>query len=298
MTGFQRFQPGADAAAVIAAIERDGAAILEHAISAADLAQLRRDCDELLNATAKSEGYFHGYETKRVGAMVGKSKPCETMALHPTVLAVMDHFLLTHCSGYQINLAQLIAIGPAERRQVTHADDSMFPFVNASFQAMLNVMWAVDDFTAANGATQLVPGSHKWPRERRAAETETIAAEMPRGSCLIYLGSTRHGGGANVAAEPRRGLVISYCLGWLRQSENQYLAVPREVAQAMPERLQRLLGYFVHLPNLGMVEGRDPIELLQGKGPAALTGGFKDFLPERMRHALKSYYEGKPAAGR
>ena len=132
----------------------------------------------LLVPTPCSDGIFHGYKTKRVGAMVAKSPVCQTMALHPTVLALMDHFLLPHCADYQINLTQLISIGPGERQQVVHLDDTMFPFVHAGHQALLNVMWAVDDFSAANGATHIAPGSHLWPRERLPTDHEVIQSEM------------------------------------------------------------------------------------------------------------------------
>ena len=293
MLTLQRFKHDAANAAVIEAIERDGAAILEHALAPEQTARLGLDASALLNDTPNSEGIFHGFQTKRVGAMIAKSPVCRDMALNPTVLAVMDRFLLPHCSAYQLNLSQLIAIGSGERRQITHPDDPMFPFVHGEFQAMINVMWAVDDFTAENGATHVAPGSHKWARDRHPAEDEIIQAEMTKGSCLIYLGSTRHGGGANRTARARRGIVISYCLGWLRQSENQYLAIPKEIARTLPEPLQRLMGYFVHLPNLGMVDGEDPIHCLNGGAPKT---GFRDFMPDHIQKALEQYYDGKEVA--
>jgi hypothetical protein len=297
MLTLERFTPDAPARAVNDAIARDGAAILEGGLTANDLAQLDRDSVALIADTHDSHGLFHGFKTKRVGAMVAKSEVCRRMALHPTVLAVMDRFLKPHCSAYQLNLSQLIAIGPGEQRQITHADDPMFPFVSRNYQAMINVMWAIDDFTADNGATHIAPGSHAWPRDRIAKEDEIIQGEMRAGSCLIYLGSTHHGGGANRTDRPRRGLVISYCLGWLRQSENQYLAIPPEVARTFPEPLQRLIGYFVHLPNLGTVEGQDPILLLQGDAPDP-KAGFQDFLPEHARKVLEYHYAGKDMFGR
>ena len=294
MPTVERFRPG-QAAAMIAAIERDGAAVLEGALSTVELAQLKVETAALVASTPTSEGLFHGRKTKRVGAMVGRSEVCRTMALQPDVLAAMDHFFLPHCMAYQLNLSQLIAIGPDEQRQITHADDAMFPFVRADFQAMINVMWAVDDFTAENGGTHIAPGSHHWDKQRRATPAEIIQAEMPAGACLIYLGSTRHGGGANRTALARRGLVISYCLGWLRQSENQYLAISRDQARTFPERLQRLLGYFVHEPNLGMVEGQDPILCLRDD-PEAWSAGFKDFLPEQTQKFLELHYAKSSAS--
>jgi ectoine hydroxylase-related dioxygenase (phytanoyl-CoA dioxygenase family) len=199
----------------------------------------------------------------------------------------MDHFLLKGCRGYHLNLTQAIQIGPGEPQQVIHRDDLMFNFTHPDFEAMINTMWAVDDFTAENGATHVVPGSHKWPLDRQAQPHEEVQGVMKAGSVLIWLGSLQHGGGANRTSRPRTGVVHSYNLGWLRQAEPQYLAVPREIARTLPERLQRVLGYFVHEPNLGSVEGQDPIGLLNGK--LTVNGHFTEFLPEEVRPLLAEH---------
>jgi ectoine hydroxylase-related dioxygenase (phytanoyl-CoA dioxygenase family) len=214
------------------------------------------------------------------------------MAIHPVILAVMDEFLLRGCRQYQLNLTQAIRIGPGEPQQIMHPDDPLFPFVHPGYEAMINCMWAVDEFTSENGATNVVPGSHKWERvglipEREPVQHEITQGVMPPGSVLIYFGSLLHCGGANRSAKPRTGVVLSYCQGWLRQSENQYLAVPLAVAKTLPERLQRLLGYFVHEPNLGQIEGRDPIELLQGKH--IVNAGFEEFLPSELQPLLDQH---------
>ena len=137
-----------------------------------------------------------------------------------------------------------------------------------------------------------MPGGRKWERaglipERVPTPDEITQGVMPAGSVLIYFGSLLHCGGANRTAKPRTGVVLSYCQGWLRQSENQYLAVPLDLARTLPERLQRLLGYFVHEPNLGQIEGRDPIELLQGKN--IVNAGFEEFLPEELQPLLDEH---------
>jgi ectoine hydroxylase-related dioxygenase (phytanoyl-CoA dioxygenase family) len=209
------------------------------------------------------------------------------MIIHPTILGVMDHFLLKGCSAYQLNLTQAIQIGPDEPQQVIHRDDLMFNFAHPEFEAMINTMWAVDDFTIDNGATHVVPGSHKWPLDRQAQPHEEVQGVMKAGSVLIWLGSLQHGGGANRTKRTRTGVVHSYNLGWLRQAEPQILAVPREIARRLPERLQRLLGYFVHEPNLGSLEGQDPIGLLTGE--LAVNGFFREFLPEAVRPLLAEH---------
>ena len=280
-----------DPALVIKALEQAGAIILKDVLSPDHLSFLDQEVENLLAETQNCEGIFHGYRTKRVGGMIGKSKICQRMAIDPTVLAVMDHFLLPHCDNYQINLTQLISIGQGEAQQIIHADDPLFPFDNP-YEIMINVMWMVDDFTAANGATHIAPGSHLWPRDREPADTEILQAEGAKGSCLIWLGSLRHGGGANKTDQWRRGIVISYCLGWLRQSENQYLACPPEVAKTFPEPLQKLAGYTVHKPNLGLVNGLDPIYMLQDNYSKKLPG-FQDHMPDHIKDLLTQHYAGK-----
>jgi len=142
-----------------------------------------------------------------------------------------------------------------------------------------------------------VPGSHKWPRNdiidengnnRLPQEGEFVQATMKKGSVLIYLGSLYHGGGANITtAETRRGIVISYSLGWLKQAENSFLAYPLEIVKKFPTQLQVLLGYFVHTPNLGCVEGQDPIKLLQHN--IKVNGRFNEFLPEEAKKLIRQY---------
>ena len=292
----QRFYSDADPKKVIAAIEKDGAVIIEEALQGTALNNLEKQTEELLSYTDSCDGIFHGYNTKRAGGLISKLSAAPRMAVDPVVMDVMDHFLLPACSDYQINLTQLISIGPGEKQQILHPDEGLFPFDSGENQAMINVMWAVDDFTIENGATRVVPGSHIWPRDRKAEPHEIVQAEMKKGSYLVYLGSTVHGGGENKSDQSRKGIVISYCLGWLRQAENQYLCVPQEFAKQLPEKLQRLLGYFVHKPNLGAVEGVDPINLLKKEG-AGVGNAFKDFMTPEAQQLLDQHYKEEDSAG-
>lgn len=130
---------------------------------------------------------------------------------------------------------------------------------------MANAMWMLDDFTEENGATRLIPGSHRWPRDREPLPGEALTAEAPKGSVVLWLGGVLHAGGANRSAAIRRGVVMSYKLAWLTGGERLLLSTPPEVARHLPERLQRLLGYQLHRPNLGWVEGQDPIRWLRGE---------------------------------
>jgi ectoine hydroxylase-related dioxygenase (phytanoyl-CoA dioxygenase family) len=268
-------------------LEEHGCIVIENMLDDAGHAALEDRIRPLLDATAPCQGNFYGFATKRLSGLIAKSKACRQMSIDPHILAVMDEFLLRSCRAYQLSLTQAIQIGPGEPQQLIHADDLMFSFEHPGREAMINCMWAVDDFTKENGATLLIPGSHRWPRDRAPKPHEITQGEMSKGSVLIYFGSLLHAGGANRTDISRTGIVISYCLGWLRQAENQYLAVPPDIARALPEELQRLLGYFVHEPNLGCVEGQDPIRML--KEEQAGASPFQEFIPKEVQPLLEEH---------
>lgn len=145
-----------------------------------------------------------------------------------------------------------------------HRDDELFRgfLPHDSRQVLTNMIWVLSDFTAENGATRIVPGSHTWNENAEPDEDQFVQAEMPRGSLALYLGTTFHGAGRNTTDEPRTGVLFGYSLGWLRQEENQYLAVPPEIASTLPQSLQELIGYAVHPPFLGWVDMKDPSSVL------------------------------------
>ncbi len=189
---------------------------------------------------------------------------------HPLYLALCDDVLLPNCAEYVLNLGHLMDRGPGADRQWLHRDEDIWVHVPRPHpELMLASVIALVDFSAANGATVIAPGSHRWPRDRQAEEPELAVAEMRAGSAVIYLGSTLHAGGGNTTASDwRTGIHLSYALGWLRTEENNVLAVPPAVARSLPERAQRLLGYGVHDAiaqmggYLGMVDLQDPNRLL------------------------------------
>lgn len=279
----------AKAQQIIDILAKDGCIAITDMLPAPQLHKLREDLNAGFQQTPACQGNFFGFSTKRMSSILRISNISRDMAIHPLVLSAMDHFLLKSCREYQLNLSQAIQIFPGEPAQFIHTDDLMFPFELPILgdQKMINCMWAVDDFTCANGATNLVPGSHFWPRDRQPTEYEIVQGAMPAGSLLIYFGSLLHGGGTNMTNKPRTGLVLSYGLGWLRQAENHYLALPRELVRQFPERLQKLLGYFVHAPNLGAIEGRDPIEFLQNGDFG--NHRFEEFIPAEFHGPLEEY---------
>jgi ectoine hydroxylase-related dioxygenase (phytanoyl-CoA dioxygenase family) len=245
------FQPDAADQEVVAALERDGACVVLNQAPAETIdgvnADFRAPFDELGRL---DEDDFSGYKTLRIAGILGISRAAADLVEHPRVLAATDAVLLRNCTSYQIGSLSGIEILPGEDDQVLHVDDSLYPLRLAGMQLQISAMWALDDFTVENGATRLVPGSHHSPVHAGFRMDESVdeieQAVMPRGSVLLYLGTTLHGGGANRSEAPRAGLINTYALGWLRQEENQYLNVPREVADSHSPTIQRLMGYARH----------------------------------------------------
>jgi ectoine hydroxylase-related dioxygenase (phytanoyl-CoA dioxygenase family) len=260
--GLPRLREADTASTVSARLEESGFAIIPGALSPAGLADLNSQLTPWFDQALAGRGPFLGRRTRRFSALFARAPRTIDLAINPAILGIVQKVLKD--DGIQINLTQAIAIDPGEPAQPLHRDDEMFP-ARLPAEAMVNVLWTLDDFTDANGATRVVPGSHRWPKEQRGRDLEGVAAEAPAGSAILWLGSTIHGGGGNRTKLPRRGLIISYSLGWLAPAEKLLLSIPQDVARGLPRRLQRLIGYQVHHPNLGWVEGRDPIEWLEGR---------------------------------
>ncbi len=245
------FQADATDQEVVAALECDGACVVLKQAPAeiidAVMADFRSPFDKLGRL---DEDDFMGYKTLRIAGVLGVSHAAADLVEHPRVLAAADAVLLPNCTSYRIGSLSGIEILPGEDDQVLHIDDSLYPLRLGGTQLQISAMWALNDFTAENGATRVVPGSHRSPvyAGYRMDESvdEIVQAVMPGGSLLLYMGSTLHGGGANRSQAPRAGLINTYALGWLRQEENQYLNVPREVAKTHSTTIQRLMGYGRH----------------------------------------------------
>ncbi|MFZ2028854.1 MAG: phytanoyl-CoA dioxygenase family protein [Vitreimonas sp.] len=271
----------------IAALKRDGFVILRDLLNPKQIEMLRGELEPWLERTPRCEGDFHGWKTTRVGGLLAKAPMVQHMALHWRALAIAETLLRPNCDSIQLNLTQATRVHPGERAQVPHRDEEMWPCSTQGRDWLINVLWAVDDFTTDNGATRLWPGSHRDQLDRSLDPAASIAAEMPSGSALVFLGSLTHGAGANASTASRTGVIVSYCLGWLRPYENQFLAYPRGVVRYFPEQLQRMIGYQIHRPNLGAWEGRDPIEWLEGE-----VGyyPFVDALTPDIAAELSAYY--------
>lgn len=250
--------------AVVDAVSRDGYAVVRDAVDPETVAAVSTDLAPFLEDAHKGHEEFFGKLTKRFGALLAKSTAVQSLLVHPTVLAVADHALLPHCVRYHVHYTGVMHLEPGETRQVLHRDTSIYPIANPCPPMTVATMWAVSDFTRQNGGTRLVPGSHLWSNERVPKPAEVVATEMTPGSVLIYTGNVIHGGGANCADQPRTGVALHYNLGWLRQEENQYLAVPQEIARKLPHQIQELMGYALGSSSLGFVDHIEPKDYLHG----------------------------------
>lgn len=250
----------ADATAdqVVARMDADGYCIVEGLLGPDEVAAARASLVQVLQATPTGRNSFEGFQTQRIYALFAKTRAFDGPATHPLVLGVLDRVL----EHYQLSAPSGIQIGPGERAQVLHRDQSVYPLPPDFPAVVVNTMWALDDFTAANGATRVVPGSHRWAEREPSEGDDVIAVAMPAGSVNFYLGRVWHGGGANTTDRPRLGVILEYVASWLRPQENHMLAVPRDVVATLPQRLQELLGYNIYPPFLGYVDGRHPRRFL------------------------------------
>jgi ectoine hydroxylase-related dioxygenase (phytanoyl-CoA dioxygenase family) len=257
-----RLGPDAPASDVTASLDEHGYALVEGMLEPADTAGRLAALDRLFAETPTGRNSFEGYHTKRIYAVFAKTRAFDDLAVHATLLAALDHALGPH---YQFSAPVALQIGPGEAAQALHRDEDVYPLTKPHRPVVVNSMWALTDFTADNGATRLIPGSHRWSEDRRPLPDgrETVAATMPAGSLLIYLGGLWHSGGANTTDRPRPGLLLEYVVSWLRPQETHLVAVPPDVVRTLPERLQELLGYNVYPPFLGYVDGRHPGRVLR-----------------------------------
>jgi ectoine hydroxylase-related dioxygenase (phytanoyl-CoA dioxygenase family) len=245
------------------AVVEDGYAIVEGVLEPDELAATKGELTAILDAVPTGRNDFEGHATKRIYRLFGKTRAFDRWAIDPVVLGVAER-LLGPC---QLSAPTGIQIGPGEETQVFHRDDSIYPLPEPHGEVVLNTMWAFDDFTARNGATRFVVGSHRWSPGRCPGPDDTVVqAEMPAGSVAFYTGSIFHGGGANRSDAPRLGVILEYVAGWLRPQENHVIGVPPHVVATLPERLQELLGYNVYPPFLGYVDGRHPRRFLPVAG--------------------------------
>mgnify|MGYP003385636115 CR=1 FL=1 len=278
-----------DAALWAERLREEGYCIIRNAAPAEDVAALAADLDQRFVQTPHCEGDFYGTRTKRFGGLLKRSRHAEKFVAHPEILEIAQDILGPFCDRFQLNLTQAIEILPGQRAQAPHRDQDMWRGETGRIEYLVNVMWPFTPFTEANGATIIWPGSHRRQKELLMPIEEAIFAEMQPGDALLFLGSTLHAGGANRTQAGRRGMIISYNLGWLKPFENQWLVYPPAIARNFSPQLAALVGYQQHRPNLGNVEGRCPSLLLHDALPD--HAGAIDELSQAQADLLAAYFE-------
>ncbi len=249
----------------VARVQRDGFTIVENAIEPALIEALNAALTRLereLGAKPAMNG-FEGHKTVRIYNLLAHGAPFAAVPVHANVLPVIEGVLDAGCL---ISSLSSIAIDPGEAAQPIHADDMVIPLDKPHRAIVCNSMWALTDFTDENGATRLVPGSHKLANPDYGGQYDTVPGAMKAGSVLIWDGALWHGGGANRTDARRTGIAMNYCAGFIRQQENQQLGLSPELVKSFPPRLQELIGYGVYQGLIGHIDKKSPAQLLNGGG--------------------------------
>jgi hypothetical protein len=254
-----------DAAVVdadLAAVERDGYVILERLISQQECQEIRAGVTPLLNRTGRNT--FEGERAQRVYSVLNKTRACDRLIDHPRILALLDRLLLPN---YLLSQLQVINITAGESAQLLHPDDGFHPVPRPRPPLGAATVWAVDPFTEDNGAAVVLPGSHRWDDEPRPGDDDQrVAATMPPGSRVFFIGTLWHGG-ANRSDRTRPAVTAQYCQPWPRPQEAFALSTTRLTARAVSEDIRRMLGYSIHPPFIGAVDGMHPKRLLETPAP-------------------------------
>jgi len=233
-----------------------GYVILAEVIGPDTVAEVRRQLDPYLQGRYPGRNDFEGLHSERVYGLLDKAPVVAELVAHPQVLALLDQvmepqYLLSACLAIQLN--------PGETCQTWHYDDAFVSMPKPRPWYFASAIWAIDEFTADNGATEIIPGSHRWGDEAvEGRPAETVVAEMPPGSVVVFLGTTLHRGGANHTTVKRLAISPQYGAPWARPQETFMLSVRREMAARYPVRVQELLGYSIHPPFMGHADGRHP----------------------------------------
>ncbi|AZC24119.1 phytanoyl-CoA dioxygenase family protein [Pseudomonas sessilinigenes] len=256
---------------VLECFERDGGCIVENMLHTSTLDGLWADLRAELDMTPTGEGYFVGNQTRRISGLFNRSRHMQELITQPHFYGAAERLLCKPFKYWlndtqyeaiptlQVSLTQAIMIMPGQGLQPLHRDDIAHHRRHPGPDSQVQVLYALSEYSEANGATRVIPGSHKWDDDRAPTYEESVPAQMNPGDGLIYLGSTYHGGGQNTTVDrPRTAIATTLVLGYLRQEENAYIAVPRDRVREYPGRIQRLLGWSTNPPFCGWVEMRDP----------------------------------------
>jgi ectoine hydroxylase-related dioxygenase (phytanoyl-CoA dioxygenase family) len=245
--------------AFVEQLRTDGYVVLPDLVGTSELDRIKRQLAPHLANAPFGRNDFEGLRSQRLYALLAKAPAVADLVIHPVVLAVLDELL---APSYLLSANIAINVHPGETAQMLHADDGFCALARPRRFLGVSAIWAIDDFTGSNGATEILPGSHLFGDEVVAHDDARIRTiEMSAGSVVVFCGTTLHRGGANYSNETRLGITPQYCEGWLRQIENMALAIPSRIASSLPPRAQDLL-YGIYPPFIGYVDGRDPRRVL------------------------------------
>ncbi|BCJ68289.1 phytanoyl-CoA dioxygenase family protein [Polymorphospora rubra] len=247
-----------DQSPAVAALQDDGFVVLPALLSDEELAAAVRHADRLLDGVAWSDNDFDGRRTRRVYSLLGRLGAFEPLLTHPSVRRLVTARL---GEVHQFGMLFLSAVDPGQGSQPLHFDAGVYPLPR-EVEAETNVIWALDDFTAENGATMIAPGSHRWPAGRRPQRHELVPVVMSAGSAVVYSGRLWHAAGENRAETTRRALICEHVLPWLRPADNHTLATGVDQLRSLPPELRRLAGVAPASEYLGLVGGEDPEQWL------------------------------------
>ncbi|WP_404337877.1 phytanoyl-CoA dioxygenase family protein [Sphingomonas sp. MMS12-HWE2-04] len=273
----------------LARLRREGWCVIGHAIAPEIVAGLAADLDPDFASTPCAAGPFYGNWTKRFHGLLARSQHMDAFVRSERVLPIVEQILAPGCDCIQLNLTQAIEILPGGKMQPPHRDQDMWPVRQPGLEYLVNVMWPFVPYTRENGGTVIWPGSHLRQDEVAFPLSEAMIPELVPGDALLFLGSTLHAGGANRTTASRRGMIVSYSLGWLKPYELPWLAYPPAIARQFPRALAELAGYRSHRPNLGTFEGRCASTLLDSD-----TGhlGAVDALRPEHEALISQFYAG------
>ncbi len=243
----------------LARLDRDGYVVLEHAVAPELLDRVRAELAPYLGDDAHlGRNDFEGFSTNRVYALLAKAPSIAELVEHPAVVALLDELLMPN---YLLSANLAINLLPGETPQALHIDDGFYRVPRPRPAIGVSAIWAIDEFTSQNGATQVIPGSHRWGDEVPSEDHPVVDVVMPAGSVVVFLGTLWHRGGANRSSSPRLAITPQYCEPWARPQEQMVLSVGAAATQ-YSTRVQSMLGFAIHPPFMGHVDGLHPLRVL------------------------------------